>query len=406
MKSLLLSLLACHALAGSDHVTTNQPTWMAGAAEVVITQVKDRPEVYLDLYARALVLAGGDRKLAIVTLDIGTVSYGYAGVLIKAVNEATGIAEENVLICPSQTHSAPGVDGRGLTAESEIWLAETIAALTKTADDSLEPATLQVGRAPAQIGYNRRRMENGRIVMKPNPDGAVVPWVDVLAAYNRQGKRIGVLFSHAAHPVIVHWSSEAIGPDFPGYAVNHLRHLLGEPEGIFLFAQGSCGNINGYPLQGGFAACSAAGLSLAFSVTEALKGADDVPLGAIRSRDLTVSLPRRPDASGNQSHLPFPMRAVTIGEDVCILTVTGEMFAEYQLWVDEASPFKHTFVFNHVNGLSSYIATKADYDLGPNGGYEAYDGPTRGGGQPLDPSVEQIVKDGMLKLLTELKSGQ
>ena len=391
--------------------------WMAGAAEAVITQVKDRPDVYLDLYARALVIDDGRQKLVIVTLDVGTVSYGYAGVLIKAVHDATGIAEDSILICPSQTHSAPGVDGRGFTAESEKFLADTVAALAKTADDNLEPAALRVGRAPAQIGYNRRLMKDGRIVMEPNPDGAVVPWVDVLAAYGEDGKpldgargrRIGVLFEHAAHPVIVHWSSEAIGPDFPGYTVMHLRRLLGakdQGEGVFMFAQGSCGNINGYPLQGGFAACSAAGLSLAFSVTQALDNAEDIKPGKIRSRDLTLSLPRRPDASGQQTHLPFPMRAIAIGDDVCILTVTGEMFAEYQLWVDEVSPFEHTFVFNHVNGLSSYIATKADYDLGPAGGYEAYDGPTRGGGQPLDPSVEQIVRDGMLKLLTELKSGE
>ena len=245
--------------------------------------------------------------------------------------------------------------------------------------------------------------------MKPNPEGAVVPWVDTLTAYDADGRRIGVLFSHAAHPVIVHWSSEAVGPDFPGYAVMHLRRLLsarGEPDGVFMFAQGSCGNINGYPLQGGFAACSAAGLSLAFSVTQALEADQAIASGELRSRDLTLTLPRRANDSGERSSLPFPMRAVAIGDEVCILTVTGEMFAEYQLFVDEASPFKHTFVFNHVNGLSSYIATKADYDLGPAGGYEAYDGPTRGGGQPLDPSVEQIVRDGMMELLNELKSDE
>ena len=407
MKSILIALLTL--LTMGDPMQADEPTLMAGAAETVITQIKDRPEVYLDLYARALVLDRDGDRLAIVTLDIGTVSYGYADVLIKAIHGATGIAEANILICPSQTHSAPGVDGRGLTAESEKWLAETLAELTTTAVDELKPATLKVGRAPAQIGYNRRLMKDGRIVMQPNPDGAVVPWVDVLAAYDDQGKRIGVLFSHAAHPVIVHWASEAIGPDFPGYAVMHLRRRLGETdesEGVYLFAQGSCGNINGYPLQGGFAACSAAGLSLAFSVTQALAGAEAVAVDGFRSQDLTLSLPRRPDEEGQQTFLPFPMRAIAIGEEVCVLTVTGEMFAEYQLWIDEVSPFEHTFVFNHVNGLSSYIATKADYDLGSAGGYEAYDGPARGGGQPLDPSVEQIVRDGMLRLLTELKSGE
>ncbi len=401
MRNVILSALALCAVSGS--MATSEPTMMCGAAETVITRVKDREEVYEDLYARALVIDDGAQRLAIVTLDIGTVSYAYTDVLHDAINKATGISAENILICPSQTHSAPGVDGRHMSAESSQWLADALAELVKTAADDLRPATLRVGRAPAQIGYNRRLMKEGRIVMEPNPDGAVVPWVDTLGAYDDDGGRIGVLFSHAAHPVIVHWSSEAVGPDFPGYAVKHLHNLLG-PDGVFMFAQGSCGNINGYPLQGGFAACDAAGLSLAFSTTQALEGAAEIAPGEIRSRELTLSLPRRPDDSGEQQHLPFPMRAVAIGEDVCILTVTGEMFAEYQLWVDEVSPFEHTFVFNHVNGLSSYIATKADYDLGPAGGYEAYDGPTRGGGQPLDPSTEQIVKDGMLELLTDLKS--
>ena len=408
MKRLVSLLILC-ALAWSGCMSTNDSAFMAGVAETVITRVKDRPEVYEDLYARALVLSNGSQHLAIVALDIGTVGYGYADQLLQAVNAATGIATENILICPSQTHSAPGVDGRHMSPESSQWLAGAVAELVTSAADDLQPATLRVGRAPAQIGYNRRLMKDGRIVMEPNPDGAVVPWVDTLSACDSDGKRIGVLFSHAAHPVIVHWSSEAVGPDFPGYAVMHLRRLLAaqaQPEGVFMFAQGSCGNINGYPLQGGFAACSAAGLSLAFSVTQALEADEAVAPGELRSRDMTLSLPRRANEKGQRPFLPFPMRAVTIGDDVCILTVSGEMFAEYQLFVDEASPFKHTFVFNHVNGLSSYIATKADYDLGPDGGYEAWDGPTRGGGMPLDPSTEQIVRDGMMKLLTELTSGE
>ena len=430
----LLSVLVLSALTSGGCMATSDRTLMCGAAETVITRVKDRPEVYEDLYARALVLTEGTQRLAIVTLDLGTVDYAFTEAVLKAINTAAGIGTESVLICPSQTHNAPGVDGRHMSPESKQWLAGAIAELVTGAADDLRPATLRVGRAPVQIGYNRRLMKNGRIVMEPNPEGAVVPWVDVLSAYGEDGKRIGVLFSHAAHPVIVHWSSEAIGPDFPGYAVKHLHKLLaaqGQPDGVFMFAQGSCGNINGYPLQGGFAACDAAGLSLAFAVTQAIADDQTFTTGKLKSRDMTLSLPRRPPPSvaeckklladqpdnkryqallkaaesGERQFLRFPMRAVAVGDELCILTFTGEVFAEYQLWVDEASPFKHTFVFSHVNGISSYVATKKDYDLGPAGGYEAWDGPTRGPRMPLDPSVEQIVRDGMMELLNELKSG-
>ena len=404
-----------------------------GAAETVITRVKDRPEVYADLYARAMVFEQGPRRMAIVTADMGTFSDAYSDVLLEAIQKATGIEKKYILTCASQTHNAPGVDGRQMSAESKRWLAGEMARLVKRAADNVRPATLHVSRAPALIGYNRRLLRNGQVHMAPNPKGAVVPWVDVLSAYGQDGKRIGVMFSHAAHPVIVHGSVDAIGPDFPGYAVKHLRNLLtarGEPEGIFMFTQACCGNINGYPLRGGIAACDAAGLSLAHSVTEALDKEREVSLGAVRSRSMTLSLPlqdppsleecqevlaRDPDnvryqellrmaQSGKRPELPFPMHAIAIGDDVCILTFKGEMFAEYQLFAEQVSPFKHTFVLIHVNGIGPYVATKKAYALGDRAGYEAWGFMTsRSPYMPFHPDAEKIIHEGVVQLLGELK---
>jgi len=413
---------------------TADSTLRCGAAETVITQVKDRPEVYLDLYARALVVAEGPRRLAIVTADMGTFSYEYCDRLVEAIAQATEIDSENVLICASQTHNAPGVDGRKMSEESSEWLVGAMVELVKTASDNLQPATLRYSRSPAQIGYNRRLMRNGRIEMAPNPDGAIVPWVDVLAAYDQDGKRIGVMFSHAAHPVIVHNSSKAIGPDFPGYAVNHLRKLLttkGEPEGVFLFTQACCGNINGYPLRGGIAACDAAGLSLAFSVTGALAKEWVVSPGLLRTRSLTLQLPLQDPPSvaecekrlaeqpenrryqalleaakrGQPRFLRFPMRAVALGDELCIVTFGAEMFAEYQLFVEQVSPFANNFVLIHVNGIGPYVATKQDYELGTAGGYEAWGFmANRPPWMPLKPEAEKQVQEGLVQLLSELKA--
>ena len=85
-----------------------------GASETVITRVKDRDEVYQDLYARALVIAHDTQRVAIVTLDLGTIQHAFARSVIEAVHEASGISEKSTIICPSQTHNAPGVDGRRL----------------------------------------------------------------------------------------------------------------------------------------------------------------------------------------------------------------------------------------------------------------------------------------------------
>ena len=174
---------------------------MAGAAETVITSIKDKPEVYAELYARALVLADGEKRIAIVTADYGQFTLQYNKVLLDAIEDATGIPPEHVVINCSHTHNAPGVDGRWITEESEAWLANCLAELVKNAVNALEPATLRVGRAPVQIGYNRRIMnDEGYITMAPNPEGSVVPWVDVLGAYDADGQIIAVLFSHAGTP--------------------------------------------------------------------------------------------------------------------------------------------------------------------------------------------------------------
>ncbi|MCE2402809.1 hypothetical protein J4G08_18230 [Candidatus Poribacteria bacterium] len=269
--------------------------------------------------------------------------------------------------------------------------------------------------------------------MAPNPEGAVVPWVDVLGVYDVNGQIIAVLFSHAAHPVIVHWSSEEIGADFPGYAVEHLRNFLDlKPESVLLFAQGCAANINGYPLRGGFSACDVAGFALAFATHQALKTAEKIPVAPLKERSELVNLPLRdppsveeckqlieqfPDderyqallevaKSGEKRTLPFPMSAFAVGEALCFLSVSHELFAEYQLFVNETSPFLHTFVFGYTNGSEVYIATKKDYELGLRGGYEAgphnhaLSGPYR---LALLPSVEAQIRSEITDLLEKLK---
>ena len=408
-------------------------TLMAGAAETVITSIKDRPEVYAELYARVLVLADGEKQLAIVTADYGQFSLQYNKVLLEAIQSATGIPPEHVVINCSHTHNAPGVDGREMSEESEAWLATCLAELVKDAVGKLEPATLRVGRAPVQVGYNRRIMnDEGYITMAPNPEGSVVPWVDVLGAYDANGDIIAVLFSHAAHPVIVHWSSEEIGADFPGYAVEHLRNFLElKPKSILLFAQGCAADINGYPLRGGFDACDVAGFTLAFATHQALKTAKEIPAAPLKACSKLVSLPFRdppsiaeceqlieefPDderfvallevaKSGEKRTLPFPISAFAVGDALCFLSVSHELFSEYQRFADETSPFPHTFVFGYTNGSEVYIATRAAYELGLKAGYEAgprnhaLSGPYR---LALLPAVEEQIREEITDLLGKL----
>jgi len=88
-----------------------------------------------------------------------------------------------------------------------------------------------------------------------------------------------------------------------------------------------------------------------------------------------------------------------------VSSLSGEMFAEYQLFTDKVSPFLHTWVFHHTNGYAGYVATKKDYELGSAGGYESWGHPSSvTPWLPPRPSSEQIIKDGITRLLRALKA--
>ena len=466
MNTSFLLLTACSLINGV--ASNGNVVLTAGTAETVVTPAMDGPQVYDDLYARALVLSDGTTRLAIVTIDSGGISdWCHVDMLLRGINRATGISEGNVAINCSHTHNAPWPDDQQWKKNQQIstvherkilydeWLGDSVKELNldsyakwfychivevvKRANNELQPATLRAGRQPVMIAYNRRLMKNGRIVMAPNPKGAVVPWVDVLGVYDEDSERITVLFSHAAHPVIVHfqdWPNKTdthIGPDYPGYAVKHLRNLLtvgDEPAGLLMFAQGCAGNINGNPLRGGLGAADIAGLSLGAAANRALTDAVDVAPALLRAQSLKLSLPLRVppeteckewlrqnpqdeaisalldvDEAGQPEYLPFPMRAFAVGDELCILTLPLDTFAEYQLFADEVSPFKNTFVFGYTNGTGVYVGTKEAYDLGLAGGYEASPlAHVDGAVYYLQPSVEQCIHEGIRQLFCKLKS--
>ena len=82
--------------------------------------------------------ADGEKQLAIVTADYGQFSLQYNKVLLEAIQGATGIPPEHVVINCSHTHNAPGVDGREMSEASEAWLATCLAELVKDAVGKLE----------------------------------------------------------------------------------------------------------------------------------------------------------------------------------------------------------------------------------------------------------------------------
>ena len=440
----------------------------AGTAEVDVTPpvgcwllgpIAPSTGVHDPLMARALVLDDGTTKVAILGIDLIGMGWELADELHALIHHAAGV--DFVLLQFSHTHNAPfpptwmtsiykkDVE---LLADWRDHLRQALPAIVKQAAESAGPAKLRAGRAPVQVGFNRRVVnDEGYVHMAPNEDGPVVPWTDVLGIYGAGGELTAVLYGHAAHPVIVHGSSTLISADYPGYAAARIREKLGA-DVMPIFVQGCGANINGDSVAAGYEKAKAAGDKLGDAVAAALKQAEPVTADALKTVSRQVNLPcidfpPRDDVqakldeargkladleegsgewigaidyveahadllglmdAGDRPEMRLEVALVSIGMDWGMVSMSGEVFCEYQLWIDENSPFDHTFVAAYANNFGGYIPCDSDLAMGEKGGYEAgcwpADScalivPTR---VALQVGIEQTIKSAVAEMLTDV----
>ncbi len=403
----------------------------AGVAEVDITPpvgcwilgpIARSTGVHDPLMARALVLDDGKCKAAILGIDLIGLGWELADELRALIRKEAGV--DFLLLQLSHTHNAPfpptwmtsiyeqDID---LLADWRDHLRSALPRIVKEAAESVRPVQLRAGRAPVQVGFHRRVVgDNGYVHMAPNEDGPVVPWTDVLGAYGQDGSLTAVLYGHAAHPVIVHGSSTLMSADYPGYAAERIRCKLGA-DVMPIFIQGCGANINGDSVAAGFDKAKAAGDKLGDAVALALAQATPVRCETLNTVAKRVELPcidfpprdevagKLTDAqaelaeqeqdsnawvatrdhvealndmlrlidAGKPQAMRLEMAMVSLGKEWAMVSFSGEMFCEYQLWVDENAPFGRTFVGAYANNFGGYIACDADLAMGEKGGYEA-----------------------------------
>ncbi len=399
--------------------------------------------VHDPLFARCLYLEGDPgNSVAMICTDLTDAPFDVCDQLREEILKKTGI--ENSLIACSHTHSSVplGPRGRPTSAgnQNSEWNDSTldaILAIVQEAKQNAQPVSLRAGRAPAQVGFNRRLInsETGHVFMGVNRTGPVVPWVNVLVADSRKsGKPMAVLFEHAAHPVIVPRTSNLTSADFPGAAVKRIREELGE-DVIALFGQGCGGNINGYPLRSTHEKADDQGRKLGDAVLQAMKESTPLQSQTLSVKFAQSELPSHPlpsaelwqqmaadnkdderrmgqlqkmrdlmDRAAEPPARRFDAYVVGVGREWCLVTMPHEMFCQYELWVDENAPFPHTMTFAYTNGYQGYIAIDEAWRMGAKGGYEAASLPNWGGqvwtehfGPPAVGS-EKIIKDTVASL--------
>ncbi|MBD3374803.1 hypothetical protein GF406_07210 [candidate division KSB1 bacterium] len=432
--------------ANADKVVITPPlgTEMVEPRGTLATGVHD------ELYARAMVLSDGRTKVAIVTLDLIGLDFKLVDRIQKAVFSKTGIPATHLMLSCSHTHNAPiTVElGPSMSNRNRQWesaMVEKVAKLVSSTQKKLFPVNLAVGKDRVQIGLNRRVSQFYRARMVPNPAGPMADHTFVLSLQNNAKDHLAVLYNYPAHPVAVHSTSTELSADYPGYATSALHERLGQ-QTIAMFAQACGGNINVQPLQGGFEKAEQAGQLLAIAVNKAITESETIEADCIHIANKEIYLPFHAvsdetahamqlrlqesmktlkERGGNKAQLkeqedlihwthrlhrkskdpelgqgiPFHIQAFALGKEFVILAMTHEVFVEYQLAIELASPFKYTMVLAYSNGCASYVPTAEAFFFG---GYEVFGAQQRYTMPYLKPDSEDKIKDACDELLNTL----
>ncbi len=90
--------------------------------------------------------------------------------------------------------------------------------------------------------------------------------------------------------------------------------------------------------------------------------------------------------------VPWEVMAITIGQEIALVSVPGEPFTETALAIASRSPFPHTLFSGYSNGGFGYIPTRIAF---AEGGYETE-------ATPFSEEAEETLTNEIIRLLQEM----
>lgn len=396
------------------------------------------------LHATALVLARGDCRVAILSLDWILIEAEEVTAIRNLVHEQTGISPAHVTVAAIQSHSAPRTfSAWGWGDKDRDYVNAVLPRIVEAvvqANANLQPALVGIGTTTSEVGINRRQIrENHTVALGVNPWGPYDPTMTVLRFDGAQGL-LATLVHYGAHPTVFHGKSRAVSRDWPGIMIDRLEALTGAPA---LFINGAVGDVA--PRTNFMGAVGDGEIALLEVGTRAATDA----LRAYRSikevRDLELAvvtgdllLPYRPLASLDEAQqnlaaaaankeqwgqpmcdyrhwqsvvnahsappvtgTTFPQTITRLGP-VALVPFPGEPFTEIVLRLRDYSPFQHTLCASTTNGCLGYFVTRESLH---RGGYEVWVGKAYGP-YILSETIDDALVEANLSLLRTLYEGR
>ncbi|HKE06132.1 MAG TPA: neutral/alkaline non-lysosomal ceramidase N-terminal domain-containing protein [Blastocatellia bacterium] len=394
-------VFALLAFASAAVAQTPAPDFKAGAARRDVTPREPAPmwgygdrhdalsQGTLDrLYAEALVIQAGDKKLAIVGLDLGR-SPAEASLqrVRRRIKSEAGI--EYSFIAGSHTHHGPVLEltdeagkGKGRFDAALRYYREmedAIVAAIVEANSKLAPAKMAVGSIELE-GFNRNR--HTKQPVKPSDrDLAVMRFDDAT------GKPIAILVNFTAHPTMIPATTLKFSADYVGAMKAEVEKATGARV---IFMQGASGDqsVNAGPNRD----YQAFGQSLAKEVIKLAANltAQEVAAPSLEVKEDRFKFASRTDLSnpivrGMYEKAFFPelipnyideyadgvrprLTLALLNGEIAMVGVSGEFFSNHSIRLKERARVKQLFFFGYCNGYHQYFPT---IEAVAEGGYGA-----------------------------------
>lgn len=382
----------------------------AAAGKVDITPPPDTPVVGHvrpvsgvrdPIRAGFVLFANEQTSAAIITLDLISAPTAMVESLRDGCSEATAIPRENILVATSHNHSGPG------WSPENAWSKQAVAKIVAAAGQAskeLRPTSIGYGEDRIDFNINRRKVINGRAVVRLNPEGPCDHRVKVLRLDDGHSlEPLAVLMHAVCHPCVFTWGDRLTPPypagfprisaDFPGEAQTFVEAACSGRTSC-LFLQGCAGdirpNLPGVPYRcGDEADIKWTGRGLGCAVVRAMDRA--VVREELAKRKTVYPLKCASsviDLPGKTETLKCELQALRIG-DYLLLTIPGEPMVEYGFQIDKLIADRATpIVIGYANGDLGYICTAESHQYG---GYE----PNQ---SKLKPEAESLILDELSRL--------
>ena len=340
------------------------------------------------LLAKAVVVAVGETKLALVGLDLGR-SPTEAGLarIRAAIKAKAGI--DHSFIAGSHTHHGPVVElcdepGRGqgrydAAVRYATFLETQIEKVILEADQAAVPAAVAAGSETLE-GFNRNRHSK----QEPIP---VDRRLGVLRFDSIEtGKPLAVLVNFTAHPTSIPDDTMTFSADYIGSLRETLEEKLG---GTAIFMQGASGDLstdrNGQDHRTYGAALGRAAAEIAQSLTPTPARRPSLKVREERFDFVSRVDFQNPLIVGVYSLAFFPelvanfvaeyadgirprITVAVLNDSIALVGGSGEFFCQHAIRLRERARVDELFFFGYCNGYHQYFPT---IEAAAEGGYGA-----------------------------------